>query len=1118
MFRARRWFPAGVLGLVVAAAAPVRALDFSIPGHIEVYQDVPGEGEEPLDEVVGMDRPGSEGYYLLYSRGSGISCLSKDRRVRLPVWSSGGPLTNPQPPVVSADSDAVYSDNRYYQGSSYNRDGFQVRRFRCEEPIQDAGGVSFVEPASIHLSYDPAFTDLEPVGSLIAWDRRVCVVMRDRIGCASLDDPQPTLRTLVSAQEVAAGIAHPPFYDVPRWDWSMGPQYTFQDLFPGTYDFDTQPWGFHQAQALPDGRIAVLLRSEFRGPLAARAAYLVLLDSTGRTERVLHGPSTEWEEPNDYLRQFLNTRHPLLQVQGMVFDREERVLWLWPWSDWDWAQQKGFRSTDEVFPGFSGTGVLAVRLDRPGIGYLPLSAALVDSPYERIRNDYRQANIVPSVLAFVPLDGARARIEISRPTQAGFVRWDPRSLDRDQDGLSATEEEALGSDDWTWDTDGDGLEDGTEAGLGLDPLRDEGTMADRAFDRGTAGFAQSPWFSAFRLPEARPEWSGQKRFAQNPGTRGPFCIDNRCFFPDGRTLVVQHEVATVSLDGRWAVHPGGALRTDLVSGATMPWLDPPFDWERTGLAWYVEDADSAYVVVAPGNQAFTEVVHIDGAGNRQVLLSLEPGIRESGYPKPHRGAEFLWPVGYHGESRRLIVAAQGAWDSWLLAVSADRPPTMLQRAQGMTRQNRHRDHGTLRTAWGPLLEGSFPNGWPFPEWIHANGQGDYLGDRWIYGPFLEDGFLGAAWDLLGAETLDQMLLVGGFGDVLLDANTGSELVTIPRRVEAGDVLALASLDGDGAMLFRVGPRGGLVSLWSAPRKGFAFQGMGVSPKGRLCLAGEPGDACPEGCVAEFSPSEETRIPDVLTALIGGRGYRDCAYENEDTLVLWRVFPDRPVEEASRLERWERQGGGFRLVEDRPGELSLQGFLDQSNPPELVPDGSTVRVRTDRGDEIRLENLSGSPLLARADEDLGFQGTLFQDATARPDGLVIAKVSMPGTTVYPGGNYLVAYHPGRDRFARVLRRGDSENVLAVARVPGGVARDPWTGLLLDEAGDAGEPETGESAPLGPPVPDFQGAGDVVGGASGCAAGPLSGGGVPPWWVLLPLVAFWRVRGRAGGSLR
>lgn len=1111
-----------LLSTGIPASTMAVAVDFSIPGNPQVFQDRPTSGEESLDTVVGMDRAGPEGFYLLYdSTAYPMACLSRDRRRRIPVMPNGGTTPPVRPPVVAADSDVVYSDQRYYQGASFNREGFSVFRFRCGEETKQFGNLSYIDPARVYLTYDPEFTTQEPYGPMIAWDQRICVVTREAIGCASLADAQPVLKTLVTVRQVAAAIAHPPFYDVPDWTWSMGIQSTFQDLFPGEYSFETQPWGFELAAALPDGRMVVLLKSAFQEPLPARVAYLVRLGSDGQVEEVLHGPSTEWRVSTTVVQEQTNRRHPLLGVTGMAWDAEDGVVWLWPWADWDWAEQKAFLSDGGVVQGFAGTGALGVRPDGTGFFYLPLSAALTDSPYERLQGvsgtgGANAANRVPDLREFVPLDGPWARIAISRPTSHRFVRWNPATLDRDQDGLTAEEEARLGLDDWRWDSDGDGLSDGAEAGLGLDPTRDEGILANRAFDKGSAGFAESPWFATFRLPEAMPRWTGQKRFAANPGMNGPFCIERTCYFPDGMVMPLSHDIGAISIDGRWAIDPGGAVRTDLWTGATRPWLDPPFDWVRTGLAWYVENAESAYVVVAPGNISFTQVVHIDGSGQRRVLLEsgLDPTPPVDLYPKPHRGAAALWPVGYHLESRTVLVAAQGAWDSWLLAVSARQPPAILERAQGMTRQNRHVDQGTFGTAWGNLLQGSFPNGFPFPVVLHGNGQGDYWSDRWLFGAWLEDGRIGESRDFLGADRLDQIRLVGGFGDVLLDSQTGSEIVTIPRRVSPGDVLAFGRLVDGGMMLFRVGPRGGLATLWPSPRRGYNFHGMGASPAGRVCLAADPGEACPDGCVAEFSPEEEGRGPGLLTGLIGGKGYRDCAYENDDTILAWRMVAEAPPGETSRVERWRRQGGTFVKQEETViGPVSLQGFVEGPQGPVLVPDDQVVVAMLDDGQTISFSVGSEDRLRSRLEQSLEFRGVSVLDATARPDGFVIALVRVTGSSVYPEGTYLVAYRPDQDRFARVLRYGGDEGIVAIARVPGGVGRDPWSWAGPEDQEHDGPENPQSGSPLGPPVPSFGPGEEVPVAGGGCVADAVPG---PRSWLLVALMVSWLLRRRGQAS--
>jgi MYXO-CTERM domain-containing protein len=107
-------------------------------------------------------------------------------------------------------------------------------------------------------------------------------------------------------------------------------------------------------------------------------------------------------------------------------------------------------------------------------------------------------------------------------------------------------------------------------------------------------------------------------------------------------------------------------------------------------------------------------------------------------------------------------------------------------------------------------------------------------------------------------------------------------------------------------------------------------------------------------------------------------------------------------------------------------------------------------------------------------------TIF-DGAARADGILILSTSKG----------LVAWHSELDSFDRVITYGGDLSG-ALARVPGGVARDPWTRRPL--AADLVKPPSSQSNldPLGAQPPALSGglaldpASDADGGCAGCAS--------------------------------
>ena len=1094
----KTWLPLWLL-LFVTSPAQANAPSFKIPGDI-TFDDQPQRADDEvyLGHALGVDRRGDDGFFIIHvpsfnaglSRKGHSACAHKRDLKRLPIRPYGAPDAINEP-VISADSPTVYADLRYYQGSSYNRDGFFVHRLRCDDLALREPSSGAILPTQLRLTYDPQFTTFEPVGPLLAWEERLCVASADAIGCAWLSEQTPTLRTLTTPLEVMLQLAPAPTYeDEQAWRAAM----------------DAVRYTFGASVALPDGRMAALLRGDspderLPGRLGVADFYLVLLRADGRLDRVLYSSPARWHgERTERVGLALGA------ARGLVYHPERDALIVWPVDDHDWTMQRAILSgggVSQVTRGFSGTGLLFIPLSEPGVGYLPLSAALVETAdYERAGgagSGLGVVNSIPNITQLRLLGPTQAVLGITRPIKNPLLRWDEDTLDLDQDGLNAAQEARLGTSDWRWDSDGDGIADGVEVASDLDPTRDEGKNGPIIFEQGEIALAQSSWLKTWRLPELAQSFRGQRQIAANPGVMGPLCVDQRCVWPDGHALHVPHDIAAISLDGRLASSRDGSQRTDLITGQTTPWLKA-LPSGHYALAWYVEDAKSAYYVDDVGR-----VWHIDASGQpRQVfdVASYRDPRPGSEYPIAHRGPQFATPIGYHQQTGRVLMGLIGGWDAWIIGVKADSPLRIFENAQSMTRLNRH----SLSAGGGD----------PFPKRLHPNGHGDYIADDWVYGPYLTNGRMGGFLSYLGAESLADQTLTGGWGDVLIDAGTGQELVTILRVVEPGDVL----LARDG-MLYRVGPRGGLASLWPAPRQDVPMRRFALSPGGRACfVAHEPQGRWLQGTFVELSPGEDGRVPEVRTALVEGHPFLDCAYEDEDTVrLLVRAPLDAQGSPTVQIMRWRRGQAQLEPVGEPMQAHEYEGFYDQPRgvsatyKPFHVQDAdqNKLEFRLDDGRAIRLHQTvrDDDALSRRLKAHFGSPALAILDGAARADGILILSTTKG----------LVAWHSELDSFAPVITYGGDLSG-ALARVPGGVARDPWTRRPI--AADLIRPATSPQdplSPLGPPPPSLGGDPTLepTPGADPSCAGCASAAGprsplAAPLLLLLLLLAIGRCRRR------
>jgi len=366
----------------------------------------------------------------------------------------------------------------------------------------------------------------------------------------------------------------------------------------------------------------------------------------------------------------------------------------------------------------------------------------------------------------------------------------------------------------------------------------------------------------------------------------------------------------------------------------------------------------------------------------------------------------------------------------------------------------------------------------------------YLGTFWHWGPGLEPG-----------PDLDGQPIVSGvvrptsrtgtiWDGTIVDRIEGSAtpgwLEWVPGRQEIapGDVLWLnfihrqAGTGPSGYQLFKAGPRGGSTPLWfDLDPQLVNVTGIDVDAAGRLCITDRGAAA-----LHEYLPSGVDGIPyaDLTSPVwIDQRGVLDCQYAPDGT--LYALYSDPP--EVRALDRATLSTTLVRALAGTPRSFAL------SPAGEVVVVGSDIALAamgatyTRRGELVELRPAADGnyPLIIDGrrvgDVQLLPDPNTFGDPETRnyanhpahiverPDGWLAAvgyvRDSTPDTSrappeVHKARLWALDRQDGPLERRNLMLTTQTHPALwgtAIALVPGGEPRDPWTDEVIDPYPDA-----------------------------------------------------------------
>ncbi len=847
-------------------------------------------------------------------------------------------------------------------------------------------------------------------------------------GALRLDPTALTLSPLIGPADLNAAAPVPawaPTRLLPPWSPALD---------PAGAGPQATAWSLSGATHLPDGRVAFLASQHFGEPYLR---YVLALDASGALA-VLAGPFAQAVAPDP---QHPAVKHPLVGATSLAYDATLNALLAGPVLTLDYSHlridiQGGDGAGNPVSGDLGWTGASAHVL--PLAGGPTAHWNLTDALVRRYRCQWGgyvhgcDAGAAPillsgpggQVLVGLTQTGPDAGLQLAR------LIYDPATLDLDADGLTAAEEATFGTSDFNPDSDGGGTPDGAERVAGTDP-------ADASDDPAHALPRHLSYITSTAIRQRLPDVTFLD--VATFGAAGPLCAQGACYAADGsivHTYAPQDDEhqgrAARSVDGRYLVlnRPDRLERHDLTTGqvdtlVSRAQLDALLGPAGTGRAVVPVDRDLTFVVQQ------------------------------------------------HAPVR---VAVAGGLDDRLVFDLED-----LRCADGL----------------GPCDVGPKP----IAPNLHGKSGGGLPGG----GP--------PAWDDLPVHDVvtDSAHLIG------FDATSGRLLLGLEGTYETWVVAIhptappLVVARQDALVVYFENTWGGFV-----PRPAFPAH---AQPTGFAEVFTEFGVRGPHGEVVPTHLEHFGRLDAVAAAWGDTLLFHVYAWSAEDGLYELVRYERRlaPGEQVRLASRWvERQVEAYAFATVEAWALQHSGprggwadLWPQPNHDLVGPSGLDVTSDgrlcvADRGgftlwewapspDGTRLPAYP-APLLERTPAlDCAYDpdGRLYVQLDGGP--ILVREGPDAPFTEHPALTSELAAHPGR----RLQRDQDGAVVLGTAlgdegeltaTVPGGFARDPWTGQPLPATGPGGPDPVDPLDPVDPPaIPSPPTGGDPIDVDQGCAAG-------------------------------
>jgi hypothetical protein len=1018
----------------------------------------------------------------------------------------------------------------------------RINKFRCDAPVQ---------PPQLQLTAqdDPAVARVNEIsGNQGRWlsatpTGEPCVPLRDVIHCYGDD------KTIVRSFSV---LDAKPTLDInPEWALSMEstwvPPHTQMSM-------PDEQWYVDALVMAPDGQLYVLMELSLgiggSGPSTfSTIRWLVKQTADGKilpltTAFPVAHVCVVSSEFGDTTTDQVNA---LAGVNKLIYSEQRKAVLGWPALGWE------LKTLDEQADGKANEGSPAL-----GMRVFPLGNEQ-HSGYLSMTHAYGQAvlkgyNIAQTHELFERADGsllmsltvAKNGVIVGgkqpQPLAQRLydVKIDADSLDLDGDGITASEEAALGTSDFAQDSDGGGSLDHDELILGTQPNDNHDDLA-RGYDLHRVTYAISTLID-WRIgdgvypPPASDPWGTQHVGGERLETE-PFCHNGTCRGRSGEVLVTYPAKQEIAAYGRTAQSADDSMvllsdgdQVDALyvpEGTRHPLTTLPAIAALAGpAAPYAPSAFAAgrhevYFLAAQNPHRLV----LAGDGPPRVVFDLDEVRCASGQGCPSDVGYKDWRynlgiIGYDTGLHRLWLGIteqnNGSGLAWLIGAHATQPPVLLG------------NPAQLWGATGSHFAGTFgqcipsPYGIGLAQWaVNTGHDGELLtsvGRR----------------DRVDSQLPSDLDLFAGpvqrvFGDVLLQNNNGRlyEVVQIEERADPGELLAMTYENGDGrgerSTLWHIPARGGKAEVFSLPK--IKFTGMNAAPDGRICLASpDPGVFMQirDKPLSFGMPSlliTELHVGKVIDCDYGPDGRPHLLMGDPPRVLIWNGksdtdFETRPLDVAKVPQQLLVNKDGTDRVLNFDDTVLGMGRLQDGSIAEI--DAKTQRLRVhgalvgpDLTSWLNQVTSPNHPLTAASWE--GLRAHIAQ----RPDGLIAVLPYSPVGNVQvfgappPTTVMVIDPHTGQTgELTPYLEKG-LHNPHALAVLPGGLARDPWTGGPIVLAPLAADVDAGGAKPAVAtrPKPSSDG---------GCSARKAVPRGT--WlWLVACVVAVWLGRRRRDGRM-